>query len=113
MTSGYDIKEIAKRYNLLGQAFMGFIDGELIAIGGIYKVFEGIGQAWLFLNKIEKYKKDLFKAIKKHLDEIIKKEGFNKVHIYCLKDSFKINNLAKHLGFRMITDLTLYEIQGE
>ena len=39
LTKGYDVKEIAKRYNLLGPAFMGFIDNKLVAIGGAYKVF--------------------------------------------------------------------------
>ena len=110
MTAGYDVKEVAKIYNLIGPAFMGFIDNKLIAIGGIYKIFEGIGQAWLFVNKIDRHKKDLFRSIKKHLEEIIKKENYKKVQMYCLKGSFKIDSLAKHLGFREITDLTLYEI---
>ena len=106
----YDVKEIAKTYNLIGEAFMGFIDNKLVALGGIYKVFEGVGQAWLFLNQISEHKKDLFRAIQKHIKEAIEKENYKKVQIYCLKDVFKVNNLALHLGFHKVTEMTLYEI---
>jgi len=110
LTQGYDIKEVAKMYNILGPSFMGFINGKLMGMGGIYKVFEGIGQAWLFLNKLESHTKDSFKGIKEYMAKIIKEKDYKKVQIYCMKDNFKINNLAQHLGFHKITDLSLYEL---
>ena len=110
LTKGYDIKNLAKLYARLGDAFMGFIDNKLVGIGGIYPIVPGMGQAWLFLNKLPDHIAYAFVSIKEYLKLIAKKNNYKKVQIYCVKGNPKITNLAEHLGFKKVTELSLYEI---
>lgn len=111
LTQGYDLKKLAVAYGQIGECYMG-LDGEkLVGIGGVYPVLPGIGQAFLFLNKTPLIK-NVFKAMKQGLAEAIRKTNYKKIQIYCIKNNPKITNLAIHLNFEKITDLSLYEYRG-
>ncbi len=105
----YDIIELAKAYSLTGDAFMGLIDDKLMGMGGIYPVFGGIGQAWIFLNQItQEHKKTVFKEIIRYMEHIISKSRFKEIQISCIKNSEEANRLAEHLGFVKKTELIMY-----
>ena len=103
LAEGLNEREIAKGYAQLGPAYMAIMEDELkvVAIGGIFPVFEGTGQAWLFFNNHAKvYEKTIFKPIRNYLASIIKDLGFRQVQYLCLEDSFESKNLGIHLGFQ-------------
>ena len=112
--AGLDIKDIARQYAKMGDAFMGLADDEVIGLGGIYPVTQEIAQAWLFLNQsARQYKGAIFREIKSHLDKIIAFKGYKKVQILCLQNSFEAINLSEHLGFHKLADMVLYTKNGE
>ena len=93
---------------------MVLIDERLIAMGGVYPVVPGIGQAWLFANKeAREYKGAFFREVKAHLEKMIIKLELKQVNMMCLKDSFEAINLGEHLGFVKKMDFTLYSKTGD
>jgi len=97
--SGVDIKALIKGYAKNGECWMGLADNKVIGIGGIYPLWEGVAQAWVFLNKeIKQYLRDILNALKTHLEKAIQK--YRRIQIVCLQASPEANNLAKHLGFK-------------
>lgn len=101
LTAGINIKEVIKTYAEIGDAFIGIADNKIIGIGGIYKLWGDVGQAWLFLNQEARaYKKSTMKALKEYTQALILKNYYKQVQILCLEDSFEATNLAEHLGFK-------------
>ena len=74
-----DPREIAE--NLAnGVAFTGIVDGELITCGGIMKVWEGVGEAWIVsASSVDHYPFTFAKIVVRGLRDIIKELKLERV----------------------------------
>ena len=98
--SGKDIKHIAEYYSTLGMSFIGYIDGSIIGVGGVFPLWKNWGSCWLFLNKdARRYKVSIFKSISSKLDELIKVYNIEILTVQCIDDSMEAHRLLNHLGF--------------
>lgn len=98
--SGNDIEEIAEYYSILGEAFIGFADEEVIGVGGVFPLWKNWGSCWLFLNKeAVEYKTSVFKSIVGKLNELIKLYDIKFLTVQCLDQSMEAHRLLNHLGF--------------
>lgn len=98
--SGENIIEIASFYSKLGKGFIGFVDGRIIGIGGVYPLYDNWGSAWLFLNKEAKSQPvGIFKTILERMTELINEYGIKVLSVQCLDESMEANRLLSHLGF--------------
>ena len=98
---GEDIIPIVEFYEKIGKCFVGFINGEIIGVGGIYPLWKDAGGCFLFLNKsASKYKKSVFKVLVQYLNIYIKEYKIKNIVVECLENCLSANNLITHLGFK-------------
>lgn len=106
--SGEDIKEIAGYYSTLGYSFIGYIDDEVIGVGGVFPLWKDWGSCWLFLNKEARdYKYCVFKGIVEKLNELVKAYNIKYLTIQCLDESMEAHRLLSHLGFVKSKDVKM------
>ncbi len=108
----FQIKEVIKNYAQLGECFMIIENEKMIGVGGIFSLWNGLGQAWVFLNKeIIHHKKFVFKEIKDCIDA--GKKDYAQIQVLCAENSFEATNLIEHLGFEKKELYQRYVIQGD
>jgi len=108
----FNIKEVIKNYSQIGKSWMIIEDEKLIGVGGLFSLWNGLGQAWVFLNKeIINNKKFVFKEIKDCIDA--GRKDYNQIQVLCMQNSVEANNLIKHLGFKKKDMYQRYTIQGD
>lgn len=83
-----------------GPAYTLFKDGEIVTIGGVAKLWKGVGEAWALVSQPVKHPVLFHKTIKTMLDFIIKNERLHRVQAVVF-----VNNIAGHrwiesLGFQ-------------
>ena len=109
-----DTEFLATSYAKLGISYMVLANGKLVAMGGVYQVLPGIGQAWMYANReVRKCKGAFFRAVKTRLDKIISDMQYKQVNMMCLEKSFEAKNLAEHLNFKKQMNFILYTKTGE
>lgn len=90
----YPIEHIA------GWAKSLFIDGNLVAIGGVYVLREGLGQAWIVLgSKAENHKIEIVRVIRRMIDMAFEELGIWRLEATERVDFVQTNKMAHHLGF--------------
>ena len=93
--AGVDFGLLILAYAKNGKVFIGIDDYKVVGAGGILPEWEGVGYAWIFMNK----KVDLKMAYKKFKEEIEKGfRVFHRIHTHCL-DRPETKRLLEHLGF--------------
>jgi len=98
--SGDDIIKIAEFYSSLGKGYVGVIGDHIIGMGGVFKMWDEWGSAWLFLNKDAKnHAYGIFKGILEKMNELVKLYDIKILQVQCLDDSLEANKLLSHLGF--------------
>uniref|UniRef100_A0A6M3K8Z4 N-acetyltransferase domain-containing protein n=1 Tax=viral metagenome TaxID=1070528 RepID=A0A6M3K8Z4_9ZZZZ len=106
---GSDILPMAEFYSNLGGVYIGLVDERVIGLGGIFKLWQGIGGCFLFLNKeAQGYKKSVFKAIKEYLADLIEKYDIKILSAECMDGINEAENLIKHLGFTKERELKIH-----
>ena len=99
--SGKDIKDIVEYYSELGHSFIGYVDGKIIGVGGVFPLWKKWGSCWMFLNKEAKnHKIQVFRCIIEKMKELVKAYNIEILTVECLEDSFEAGNLLNHLGFK-------------
>jgi hypothetical protein len=83
-----------------GMSMTGYVDGKIVACGGIKKLWDGVGEVWLMLSpEIDKLTLRTGECIFRGLDELIRNNDFVRLQGWCRKDFVKAHTLFKHLGF--------------
>lgn len=99
------LEEAVKRYPDLptpdNNAFSGFWDGELIGVGGVIILWEGVGELWLILSKDFIGISDIatFMAIRKKINELIANNNLWRVQAIVRDDFPKAIKMIEALGF--------------
>jgi len=99
LAKDFDVKKIIKSYAQISVSWMAIKNEKLIGVGGIFPIWQGLGQAWIFLNKeTRQYKKVIFEAIKRYLS--LAEKNYSQIQILCLAKNQEVTNLVEHLGFK-------------
>lgn len=97
----FNIKDLAKAYAKDGDAYMAIVDDKLIAMAGIYKFIEGVGQVWMFFNReAAYYAKTIVEAINYYIKTIMEKNNYHRIQTICPKGSISANRFIKFFGFQ-------------
>ena len=98
--SGQDINKMIEIYFKHGDAYMAVQGRNVLAICGIYPLYQGVGNGWAFINKdARKHFKSIYKAIRDGYKNIVKDYGFHRVQTAVIKDCPKALKLIERLGF--------------
>ena len=85
-----------------GPAYTAICEGKIIAVGGINKFWDGVGEAWaIYPQGIEQNLKEVLYYTKKMLSKIIEEHGFWRIQATCRIDFPAAANWAEHLGFEI------------
>ena len=93
LAEGVNIIAVIKEYAKVGSCYIGIENLHMVGAGGIAPVWDGVGFAWLFMNKNADIKHTL-KICKKVLAE----SKYRRIHTHCL-DNPKTARFLEHLGF--------------
>ena len=82
-------------------AFTGVIDGEIIACGGIYPIWENVGEAWfLGTDYVNKYPIIVTKTIRKYLKDLMFNNKLHRVQAHVRSDWDRANRWIEFLGMQ-------------
>jgi hypothetical protein len=81
------ISQFVHRMVVPDMSFSGFVNGQVIACGGIYPVWDGVGEAWFLGSQlIHKHKAAVTKAVKRHLVGIMEEYKLHRVQAHVMED---------------------------
>ena len=84
-----------------GMAFSMIDDGHLVSAAGIYKVWDGVGEAWLLpSSRMLASPRRTIKAVRSFLDDISEREGFRRVQATTHADFTRGRRFLEWLGFQ-------------
>ena len=96
-----EMREMAEAREKSG-AVTGWVDGEIFAVGGIDKIWSGVGSIWLMVTPfIDTHVKDCYKCILKGINKMIKEQGIRRLEAFGRVDFPECHTLFKHLGFKV------------
>tara|TARA_Y100001972_G_scaffold114747_1_gene150674 strand:- start:158 stop:598 length:441 start_codon:yes stop_codon:yes gene_type:complete len=94
-------------------AFTGVLNGKIIACGGIYPIWNGVGDAWFIgSNVIYEYPILVTKTVKKYLDELMDLNNFHRVQAYVRHDWQEAQRWIKVLGMQNEGTARKYSTDG-
>jgi len=96
------MKALAKEREESGMCITGWVDGEVIGVAGIDKLWEGVGNGWMMLTPlINKNIKEGYACICKGLKKLIKDNNLRRIQSYGRVDFPQCHILFEHLGFKV------------
>jgi len=97
-----EMKALAKEREESGMCFTGWVDGEIIGIAGLDKLWEGVGNMWMMLTPlIDKHLKESYRCILKGMKKLIDENKLRRVQSYGRVDFPECHILFEHLGFKV------------
>jgi len=96
-----------------GPAFTLFKDDKVVAIGGVAKLWNGVGEAWALPGNGMKNPLLFHKTILRMLDTIQEAEGFHRIQAIVFEDHPKGHKWVKALGFKSEGIMVAYGPNGE
>lgn len=84
---------------MAGPAYTLFKDGEIVAVGGVTRLWKGVGEAWAIPANGMKYPLLFHKTIKKMLDKIQGDEGLHRIQAIVFENHPKGHRWVEALGF--------------
>ncbi len=95
-----DLEAVILAYSKRGAAFTGKLDGRTEGIGGIMRIYTGVGEAWLFFNPVLRmHIKTIIKKLREEIDEAFS-SGYWRIEAECQADVKENVRLLEHLGFK-------------
>ena len=83
-----------------GEGYSAFIDGQLVASGGIHLISKKVGQAWLFITPLFfQHKTETYRIIKMLLDKMESSYGLHRIQATITMGHEMGERFAEHLGF--------------
>jgi len=98
---------------LSGPAFTLFKDGKIVAIGGVARLWNGVGEAWTIPANGMAHPLLFHRTIKRMIETIEKAEGFHRIQAVVMKSHLKAHKWIKKLGFEDEGKMTSYGPHGE
>ena len=82
-------------------AFTGILNGKIVASGGIYPMWDGVGEAWFIgSNSILNHPILITKTIKKYLKDLMDLNNFHRVQAFVREDWNEAQRWIKVLGMK-------------
>ena len=83
------------------EAYTGYIDGDIFAIGGLNILWEGVGEVWVIGSPtVPKYKFAYVRAVKFYLKYFREKYKLKRVQAQIVADYDMLKRFAEKLGFK-------------
>ena len=99
--SKFMVREWLERMARPDRAFSMIDSGHLIVAGGIYPVWDGLGEAWMIpSDKIEEYKLSIVRHLRRHIDKIVDEDGLRRLQAAVRSDFPAAHRFIEFLGFR-------------
>ena len=98
--SKYILDVWLQRMALTDRSFSLIDNGHLIVAGGIFPVWDGLGEAWLIpSDRITRYRKSMISHLRRHIDRITKEDGLRRVQATVRADFPAAHRFLEFLGF--------------
>ena len=112
-TPNKDMAELAKEREESGLCVTGWVDGEIVGVGGIQILWEGVGEVWLMLTPyINKKPKEGYRCIRNGFEKLLKENKLRRVQGFGRIGFHQSHILFKHLGFKAEGKLRKYAPDG-
>ena len=102
--------------SLPGNSFTAIFESEIVGIGGIYEIWDGVAWAWVTLTKDCK-KRGLhgiiaLGAIRDKMEELLKENDIRRVQCTVRTDFDAAIKMVEHFGFRLECCMEGYYVDG-
>lgn len=109
-----DWESWTKEWETAGPSYSLFVDDKIIGCGGVILFGYNRGECWMLVSsEIKKYKKTVFKAVKEHLDLIVKTNNLRRLQTVVVADYEDGKKFIERLGFKPEGLLKKYGPNGE
>ena len=107
------ISQFVHRMVVPDMSFTAVVNGNVIACGGIYPVWDGVGEAWfLSSHLIHKFTKSIVTELRTHLDGIMEVHDLHRVQAHILEDWPNARRWITFLGMQEEGVLRKYSPDG-
>jgi len=97
-----EMNALAKEREESGMCFTGWVNGEVIGVAGIDRLWEGCGNVWMMLTPlINKHVKESYICIRKGMEKLIKENKLRRIQSYGRVDFPACHILFDHLNFEV------------
>lgn len=99
--SKYTLRHWLDRMEKKDRAFTLIDNGHLVVSGGIFPVWDGLGEAWLIpSDQVANYKIKMIRTLRQHIDLITEEDGLRRLQA-TVRDDFDIaKKFIEFLGFK-------------
>lgn len=107
--AGMGEEALSRTYALQGPAYSLWVDGNLVACGGIVVLWPGMGEAWCLVSERVKFHPLIFhKSAMKMIDEMAKERKLVRVQANVQKDFKTGNSWIQAIGFKPEGDMPMF-----
>lgn len=97
-----EMKTVAREREESGKCFTGWVDGEVVGVGGIDEMWKGVASIWLMVTPyINFHIKEGYKCILEGMKKILKETKLHRIESYGRVDFPECHILFRHLGFEV------------
>lgn len=95
----FQISQFVENMVVSDMSFTGLVNGTVVGCGGIYPVWEGVGEAWfLGSHLVHKHKAAVTRAVRQHLVGIMEEHNLHRVQAHVMEDWPGARRWIKFLG---------------
>ena len=95
------LRELAEQTEDDDMSMTGLVDGNIVACGGIRKLWDGVGEVWLMLSpQVNAFKIRTAECILNGMRALIEDNDFFRLQGWCRVDFTEAHTLFRHLGFK-------------
>jgi hypothetical protein len=88
------------KHPIMGECSTGLYNGKVFVVGGVMKLWEGVGEAWVIFTKdVMEFKYEGFMTIKRELKRMIKEGNYRRVQATIRADFPKAIEMIEFMGF--------------
>lgn len=107
------IEAIILHYRKAGPAWSVMVGDECIAIGGVYLLWQGVGEGWIFSTPaVERHAKHFASTVSMAIEEATLAHGLHRMQMACRLNDRRACRFAEWLGFRAEGVMLRYGIDG-
>ena len=101
-------------YLLKQDSWSGFVDGQLVACGGLVSIWPGLAEAWIAVTPYAyRHSTFILRTARLYLDDRIVRFRLRRIEARVRADFFLARRFSKWLGFRFDASLHKYGPEGE
>lgn len=101
-------------YLLAQDSYSGFVDGQLVACGGLVSIWPGLAEAWIAVTPLaQHYPTFILRTSKLYLEDRIKRQGLRRIEARVREGFITAERFTYWSGFQFNTYLPKYGPNGE